>query len=69
MGRPTLCLFTAILASGWLTHVSAARAAAEKVVYTFCSQEDCTDGGSPGAGLLDVRLGSQVNGPDGVILS
>ncbi|HEX4113828.1 MAG TPA: choice-of-anchor tandem repeat GloVer-containing protein [Stellaceae bacterium] len=27
----------------------------EKVLYSFCSQQNCTDGGYPSAGLIDVK--------------
>jgi uncharacterized repeat protein (TIGR03803 family) len=29
--------------------------AAEKVLYSFCKQQDCTDGAKPGAGIIAVN--------------
>jgi len=31
------------------------RTGAEKVVYSFCGQQNCTDGDFPGGGLIDVK--------------
>lgn len=50
------CFFAGALASATLLPVSAAQAAAESVVYSFCSQGGaiCTDGSIPAAGLISV---------------
>jgi len=61
-------------------HVSAARAATETVVYSFCSQTHragCRDGASPDAGLISVRgilygttsRGGDCGGGEGTVFS
>jgi uncharacterized repeat protein (TIGR03803 family) len=48
-------LFAGAIACGLLLQVPAAHAAGEKVMYTFCSQQDCTDGVNPISDLIDVN--------------
>lgn len=50
-------LFAGALAAVVGLHISAAEAAKakEKVVYSFCSQTNCTDGSTPYANLIDVN--------------
>jgi len=49
------CLFAGAIACGLLLQVPAAHARSEKVVYAFCSQQDCTDGYNPTSGLTEVN--------------
>ncbi len=41
-------------AAGWLVHGSATEAQSVTVVYSFCSQQNCTDGQYPSAGVIDL---------------
>lgn len=50
---PTLVVAVLIVASGFLTAATPAFAAStEKVLYSFCSLSGCTDGSTPGSGLI-----------------
>jgi uncharacterized repeat protein (TIGR03803 family) len=49
-----LCLAAGTLASAMLLQVGAAEAATESVVYSFCSQAECSDGQFPRAGVTNV---------------
>ncbi len=53
MRRVSAALWTAC--SILMLSVSASGAATEKVVYSFCSQENCADGTNPVAGLLRIK--------------
>jgi len=48
------CLASAV-SSIFLLHTQAASAAAETVVYSFCSHRNCADGSGPGDKLINVR--------------
>ena len=43
-----------VCAVGCLAHGPAAKAATEKVLYSFCRQQNCADGKQPFAGLISV---------------
>jgi hypothetical protein len=46
--------FASALICAGVLHVSPASAQTETVLYSFCSQTNCTDGDFPQAGLIDV---------------
>ena len=48
-------LFAGAIACGLVLHVQAAQASRERILYDFCSQQDCTDGFNPSSGLIEVR--------------
>ncbi|HEX4081133.1 MAG TPA: choice-of-anchor tandem repeat GloVer-containing protein [Rhizomicrobium sp.] len=50
--KPTNCAHR--VAPGLSCTVPAAQAQTEKVLYSFCSQQNCTDGEVPEAGLINV---------------
>jgi len=57
MRAVTVVLLAGMLACVFLLPVSTAKAATfnETVIYSFCSQPNCTDGASPVASLIDVN--------------
>ncbi|HTT84106.1 MAG TPA: choice-of-anchor tandem repeat GloVer-containing protein [Rhizomicrobium sp.] len=54
MERLSVGLFAGAAACIVVSCMSSAEAAAEKVLYSFCSQYDCTDGALAGGNLVDV---------------
>jgi uncharacterized repeat protein (TIGR03803 family) len=55
MNGISMSMFAGVIACGLLLQVPAAQAGREKVLYNFCSQQDCADGGNPSSGLIDVN--------------
>jgi uncharacterized repeat protein (TIGR03803 family) len=55
MNGVTGSLLAGAVVCGLLLQVPAAQAGREKVLYNFCSQQDCTDGGNPSSGLTEVN--------------
>ena len=65
MKRICIVLFAAAVGSAFVRPVSALEPATETVLYSFCSQQDCTDGKTPYASLIDVNgtlYGTTANG-------
>jgi hypothetical protein len=50
-GRKARILIAALLVSAFLTTALPAFAASEKVLYSFCSAQNCIDGANPYFGL------------------
>lgn len=52
------CILGCALATGMLFPFSGARASGIKLLYTFCSDENCTDGANPWGGLITDSAGN-----------
>ena len=53
--RNRTSLVIGVLVAAALLPGTAARAASEKVLYSFCSQANCADGEAPTAGLIELK--------------
>jgi uncharacterized repeat protein (TIGR03803 family) len=79
MKAASVVLFAGIVGCACVQLVPAADAAKfkEKILYSFCGNENCTDGASPGSSLIDAKgtlygttgLGGVYNGGSGTVFA